>query len=142
MARKPRRRHIKKVTLHDVARHAGVSHITVSRVINAGTWIKEETRSRVLASIETLGYSPNIDARSLVSAEPLRVGFVYAASTAPYIDQLLVGTLAQARKLGCQVTVRNCLEAGAERKVISELARDGIKGIILPAPLCDSEEAL
>lgn len=142
MTRKPRRRHRKKVTLHDVARHAGVSHITVSRVINAGAWIKEETRNRVLTSIETLGYSPNVDARRLARVVPVRIGFVYAAPTAPYIDQLLVGTLAQARKLGCQVTVRNSLEAGSERNAIRDLVRDGVAGIILPAPLCDSEEAL
>lgn len=142
MARKPRRRHKKKVTLHDVAHHAGVSHITVSRVINAATWIKEETRNRVLASIEALGYSPNVDARQLARIAPVRIGFVYAASTGPYIDHLLVGTLAQARKLGCQVTVRNSLEAGSARNAIQELVRDGVAGIILPAPLCDSEEAL
>ena len=142
MAAKRGRKRKKNVTIHDVGRHAGVSHITVSRVINSDAWVKEETRARVLASLDALGYVPNIDARSLASAEPVRIGFVYAASTAPYIDQLLIGTLAQARKLGCQVTVRNCLEPGAERKVISELVRDGVKGIILPAPLCDSEAAL
>lgn len=142
MARKPRRRQTKKVTLHDVARHAGVSHITVSRVINSDPWVKTQTRERVMASLEALRYVPNIDARSLVSAGPLRIGFVYAAPTAPYIDSLLVGTLAQARKLGCQVIVKNCLEAGAERKVISELVRDGARGLILPAPLCDFDETL
>lgn len=110
--------------------------------MNPDAQVKEETRLRVLAAAQELGYSPNIDARQLANIPPLKIGFVYAASTAPYIDQLLAGTLAQARKLGCQVTVRNCLEPGVERKVIAELVRDGVAGIILPAPLCDSEDAL
>lgn len=142
MARKPRRQFKKKATLFDVARHAGVSHITVSRAMSPDSQVKTETRVRVLASAQELGYAPNTDARQLANIASFKIGFVYGAPTAQYIDQLLAGTLAQARKMGCQVTVRNCLKPGLERQVISELVRDGVAGIILPAPLCDSDEAL
>ena len=52
------------VTLHDVARHAGVSSMTVSRVINDYAFISEAARAKVLKSIEELGYRPNAVARA------------------------------------------------------------------------------
>ena len=55
------------VTLQDVAKQAGVSSKTVSRVVNNQGEISETTRQRVQAAIEQLGYSPNILARSLVN---------------------------------------------------------------------------
>jgi LacI family transcriptional regulator len=55
------------VTLQDVARQAGVSSKTVSRVVNNQGELSEATRQRVQAAIEQLGYHPNILARSLVN---------------------------------------------------------------------------
>ena len=55
------------VTLQDVARLAGVSTKTVSRVVNNQGEISAATRERVQAAIEQLGYRPNILARSLVN---------------------------------------------------------------------------
>src|SRR6478609_1764748 len=52
--------------MHDVARLAGVSHQTVSRVINGSPRIRPETRQRVERAIEQLGYRPNTAARALV----------------------------------------------------------------------------
>ena len=49
MARKSARRSGKVVTIHDVARHAGVSPMTVSRVMNSEPNVREETRARVMA---------------------------------------------------------------------------------------------
>ena len=55
-----------KVTIHDVARHAGVSAMTVSRVINDSPRVNIDTRKRVQASISKLGYVPNRLARGLI----------------------------------------------------------------------------
>ena len=56
---------IKKCTIYDVARVAGVSAKTVSRVINRKGGVRQSTRSRVLKTIDELGYHPHIGARSL-----------------------------------------------------------------------------
>ena len=56
----PRRTH---VTIRDVASRAGVSHQTVSRVINQNERVSPETREKVMAIIDELGYSPNAIAR-------------------------------------------------------------------------------
>lgn len=50
---------MKPANLHDVARRAGVSHQTVSRVINGHPSLRPDTRDRVLAAIAELGYRPN-----------------------------------------------------------------------------------
>ena len=52
-------------TIKDVAQHAGVSAMTVSRVLNAEPNVREETRERVQAAIRELNYRPNLSARSL-----------------------------------------------------------------------------
>ncbi len=142
MARKSSRRSGGGVTIHDVARHAGVSPMTVSRVINAETNVREETRARVAASIKALRFSPNMAARNLASAETVHVGILYANSTAAYLSELLLGGLEQSSLLGCQLVLEQCEDLESERKAIQRLVAGHVDGVILPAPLCDSEEAL
>ena len=62
--------------LHDVARLAGVSHQTVSRVINGSPRLRPETRARVEAAIDELGYRPNLAARALVTNRSHLVGVI------------------------------------------------------------------
>src|SRR6185437_473161 len=76
LARRNTRRSGNVVTIHDVARHAAVSPMTVSRVINAESNVREETRERVNASIKALRYSPNLAARSLASADTVHIGIL------------------------------------------------------------------
>lgn len=63
-------------TLADVARHAGVSEITVSRVVRNKGYIAQETRERVRAAIEALGYVPNRAAGALASSASLLIGVI------------------------------------------------------------------
>ena len=62
MARRGRSR---GVTINEVARHAGVSPMTVSRVVNGGKYVRENTRKAVLEAVRELNYAPNPAARSL-----------------------------------------------------------------------------
>ena len=68
----------KRVTIREVAQRAEVSPTTVSFVLNevAGVNIREETRSRVFAAAEELGYVPSAAARSLVSGQTRAIGLV------------------------------------------------------------------
>lgn len=142
MAKKNPRRSGSGVTIHDVARHAGVSPMTVSRVINSEPNVRAETREKVNASIKALRFSPNLAARSLASAETITIGILYASSTAAYLSELLLGALEQASLSGCQLVLEQCEDVESERKAIQRLMTGGIDGIILPAPLCDSQDAL
>ena len=65
-------------SMADVAQHAGVSHQTVSRVLNDSPLVRADTRERVLAAIEELGYRRNMAARLLATNRSGRIGMVSA----------------------------------------------------------------
>ena len=141
MAQKTSRRGGKSVTIHEVARHAGVSPMTVSRVVNGESNVREATRAKVAASIKALHYSPNLAARSLAGANAVRIGLLYSNPSAAYLSEFLVGSLEQASLSGCQLSIEKCDGPDTERAAIQRLANTGADGIILPPPLCDSVEA-
>ena len=64
------------ITIYDVAREAGVSMATVSRVVNGNKNVKENTRKKVLEVIDRLDYRPNAVARGLASKKTTTVGVV------------------------------------------------------------------
>jgi LacI family transcriptional regulator len=136
------RRGGKVVTIHDVARHAGVSPMTVSRVINAETNVRPETRARVAASVAALHYSPNQAARSLASAGATHIGIVYSNPSAAYLSEFLLGSLEQSTQSSARLVVERCEGVQGESAAIQRLVEGGVEGVVLPAPLCDSEEAL
>jgi LacI family transcriptional regulator len=142
MIKKNSRKSGSVVTIHDVAKHAGVSPMTVSRVINAEPNVREETRVRVAASVRTLRYSPNLAARSLASADAMHLGILYSNPSAAYLSEFLLGSLEQSSLSGSQLVIEQCDKVETEREAIARLVKGGIDGVILPAPLCDSEEAL
>ena len=88
------------VTIHEVARAAGVSPMTVSRVMNGNSNVREATRELVLRAVKELNYSPNPAARSLAAAQGTRIGLVYTNPSAAYLSELLVGETA-CHHLGC-----------------------------------------
>ena len=130
------------VTIHDVARLAGVSPMTVSRVVNSESNVREETRAKVAAAVKSLRYSPNLAARSLASADAMHLGVLYSNPSAAYLSEFLLGSLEQSSLSGSQLVIEQCEGVENEREAIARLTRGGIDGVILPAPLCDSEDAL
>jgi len=142
MPKKSGRRSGKVITIHDVAQHAGVSPMTVSRVINGESNVREETRARVAASVAALRYLPNQAARSLASADATHIGILYANPSANYLSEFLLGSLEQSSLSGCQLVIEKCEGAESEVEAIRRLVKGGIDGVVLPPPLCDSEESL
>ena len=80
-------------TIHDVARRAGVSPMTVSRVVNGEPNVREATRAAVLAAVKDLKYAPNPAARSLAGAQSARIGLLYSNPSAAYLSEFLLGAL-------------------------------------------------
>jgi LacI family transcriptional regulator len=85
------------VTSRDVARVAGVSQATVSRVLSGGAKVRPGTRDRVLRALETTGYVPNQAARAMRTRRTGSVGVVVGRITNPFYPELLT---ALSRKLG------------------------------------------
>jgi LacI family transcriptional regulator len=142
MPKKNARRSGKVITILDVALHAGVSPMTVSRVINGEANVREETRARVAASVAALRYKPNQAARSLASADAVHIGVLYANPSANYLSEFLLGSLEQSSLSGCQLVIEKCEGGESEAEAIVRLVKGGVDGVILPPPLCDSVESL
>lgn len=80
-----------QVTIVDVARRAGVSYVTVSRVINNQAYVKEETRQRVQQALTELGYVANRQARSLRSGRTHTIGLLVRDLGTGYIGEIIRG---------------------------------------------------
>jgi LacI family transcriptional regulator len=128
------------VTLHDVAKRAGVSPMTVSRYIGNKREVKDS--ARVKAAIEELGYLPNAAARSLASAKTLKIGLIYGNPSASFTSEFLVVSLEHSSRMGCQLLLERCTGARNEAATAKKLIRGGIDGVILPTPMCDSQSLL
>jgi LacI family transcriptional regulator len=125
-------------TMADVARLAGVSAMTVSRVMNGTGLVRDSTRHKVAAAIDALKYTPNQEARNLAGAKPIRIGFLYSNPSAAYLGEFLVGLLSQSGLNNVQLFVEKCVPGERDDEQARRLIRNGLDGIILPPPLCDS----
>lgn len=77
------------VTSRDVARVAGVSQATVSRVLQNSVHVKDSTRQRVLAALKDVGYTPNANARAMRTRRTGTIGIVMERVTNPFYPELL-----------------------------------------------------
>ena len=125
-------------TIEVVARLAGVSPMTVSRVINGAPSVRESTRRKVNEAIAALNYVPNQAAQRLAGSEPVRIGVLYSNPSAAYLSEFLVGLLDQASLGHAQLVVEKCEADGTEATHARDLLANGVHGLILPPPLCDS----
>lgn len=137
---KPGRRGRGSLTIEDVAREAGVSAMTVSRVINKEPNVREETRQLVRETIERLNYSPNTAARNLAAGEMMRIGLLYSNPSAAYLSQFLVGALEGARAAGVHLVIEPCISSdeAVQCETARNLAKAEARGVILPPPLSES----
>ena len=125
------------VTIKDVAQRAGVSPMTVSRVLNGSDNVHWSTRDLVDAAIKELSYTPNPAARSLSGTAPVQIGLLYSKPSA-YISEFLVGSLDYARRANAQIIVEKCERGAQAEDAARRLLHGGIEGILLPPPLCNS----
>jgi LacI family transcriptional regulator len=81
----------KSVTIVDVAREAGVSYATVSRVLNDEAYVKAATRARVLEALRRTGYIANRQARSLRTGRTQMIGLLVRDLGTGYIGSIIAG---------------------------------------------------
>jgi LacI family transcriptional regulator len=141
MAGKRSDRVLNGATVYDVARVAGVSAMTVSRVMNGSTHVSDTTREKVVAAIESLKYQVNVAARA-ARIGTLRVGLLYSNPSAAFLSAFLVGAMDQCSQSGAQLILENCDDLRSQRKAIDKLIAGGADGILVPPPLCDSKSTL
>lgn len=121
-------------TIYDVARVAGVSMATVSRVVNGNTNVKEKTKNKVLAAIKELDYRPNAVARGLASKRTTTVGVVLPTITSAYFAGIARGVDDVASMYNYNVILANSdSDEEKELKVIESLLSKQVDGIIFMA---------
>ena len=97
-----------KATINDIARLAGVSKKTVSRVINDSPLVKPDTRTKVHALMREYGYVPDPQARGLAFRRSFLIGLVFDNPTAQYIVNIQYGVLDALRDSGYELVVHPC----------------------------------
>ncbi|HWD78844.1 MAG TPA: LacI family DNA-binding transcriptional regulator, partial [Kribbella sp.] len=123
----------------DVARLAGVSQKTVSRVLNGEPYVKEEVRLRVQAAVRELGYRRNDAARALNSGKTKRIGVVCLGTALFGPSTQLVAIEQTLRTTGYSVSIVNTLEGDTIADVVEHLLEQGVDGIILSEPIDEGD---
>jgi DNA-binding LacI/PurR family transcriptional regulator len=128
----------------DVGRLAGVSHQTVSRVINGNRHVRPETRRRVLAAMDELGYRPNLTARALATGRSNTLGVVSFDTTLHGPASTLFGIERAAHEAGYFIIVASmkALDRPSLTDAVERLRIQGVDGILVIAPLSSAAEAL
>lgn len=123
------------VVMADVARLAGVSHQTVSRVINNSPQLRPETRQRVQEAIDRLGYRPNTAARALVRGRTGSIGLISTGSThfGPTSIQRSIEAAASAAGLFASSVSLPTLTRASLDASVEHLLRQFVEGIIIIA---------
>jgi DNA-binding LacI/PurR family transcriptional regulator len=128
----------------DVARAAGVSHVTVSRVLNDHPSVRPETRARVESAIAELGYRRNTVARALKSGRSRTIGVVLAGSELYELPKILLGIETAAREAGWWVSIAswNGGDAGDLTETVQRLADQSVEAVTVIADRPVAVEAL
>jgi len=133
----------KRATIHDVARLAGVSIKTVSRVYNDEPNVREAIREKVRQAGSELRYRPNAAARNLVERRSHLIGLFFENPSASYVTELQMGALERLRDTRYRLLIFPVENRDDIRGALIETAHaSGLDGIIVTPPMSDDPEIL
>ncbi len=119
-------------TIVDVAKLAGVTPTTVSRVINNRGYISEKTKNKVHEAMEQLGYQPNEIARSLTKQKSNTIGIIVPHISHPYFAKLISNLENEAAKKDYKIILCNSKEKAEKEKQYLDMCKSNrVAGIIL-----------
>ena len=135
---------MRRKTIDDVAKAAGVAIKTVSRVLNDEPNVKEETRARVLAVVKELNYHPSLSARSLAGNRSYLIALVYENPSANYIVDVQHGAMERCREERFQLFVHQCSGRGEElaREITGLVDQTRADGMVVTPPLSESADLI
>lgn len=131
--------HLRRTTIVDVAREAGVSTKTVSRVLNGEPHVTEAVTRRVKEAAAAVNYHPNVLARALVQRRSHLIGLVYENPSPSYVVDLQMGALHRLQDERYRLVVIPIASvAKHEADVVGLLRSAALDGVILAPPASDS----
>lgn len=128
------RANTRQVGIADVASMAGVSHATVSRVMNGNTTVDVVIAARVRAAAAELKYKPNPVGRSLALGKTDTIGIVVPDLSNPTFQAILRGLSIAAARDGYRVLIADSSEVSSEEAILAGEARRRCDGVVLCAP--------
>jgi DNA-binding LacI/PurR family transcriptional regulator len=133
-----------RAVMNDVARLAGVSHQTVSRVLNNHPSVRDETRERVLRAIRQLDYRPNALARGLAGRRLSVIGVVSFDTIlyGPAATLLAVERAARHAGYGITIVTLEELDPVSVADAVNRLAEQAVAGVVIIAPLLTAAAAV
>jgi DNA-binding LacI/PurR family transcriptional regulator len=135
---------MKTITLYDVARQAGVSYQTVSRVINQGAHVSARTREKVLAAMADLHYIPNRGAQQLAGKRTRTLGLLTTNLALHAPSQIAASVKSTAGQAGVSVII-SMLEQHDEAAcmlALQELLAQRVEGLVINVPLEDDRASM
>ncbi|MBM7649633.1 DNA-binding LacI/PurR family transcriptional regulator [Bacillus ectoiniformans] len=121
----------KGINAKDVAKLAGVSQSTVSRVFFEGASVSEKTRKKVLAAAEELGYVPNEFARGLITNKSKLIGLVMKGVHNPFYPQVLKEFTTHFKKLGYSILFVHTNNDEIQKEDVKMLLHYNVAGVII-----------
>lgn len=132
-----------KPTIKDVAKRAGVSFKTVSRVINRESTVGQELQDKVWKAIKELNYQPNLSARVLRGAAS-SIGFIYDNPNSNYVIEMQRGILDECRRQDYELVIHPCDAKSPEllEEIFGMVDRSRVGGLVLTPPMSEMPEVL
>ena len=133
---------IMKATINDVAKKAGVSIKTVSRVINNEPSVRTATREKVTQAVKSLNYQPNFAARNLASTKSYSIAFIYDNPNAYYVIDMQNGILSACKEQGFELLIHPCDAKSAEMldELKTMIKHSRVAGLVLTPPFSEQPE--
>ncbi len=131
-----------KVTINDVAKLAGVSIKTVSRVTNNEPSVREATKTKVMKAIEELNYQPNLAARSLAGTNSYSIAYIYDNPNAYYVIDMQNGILNECKKQNFELLIHPCnaKSSGIIDEISNVITHSRVAGVVLTPPFSEMDE--
>ncbi len=132
-------------TIKEVAALAEVSQMTVSRVLNDQSAVRETTRKRVQAAIRELNYRPNVMARNLAGQSGLFIGLIYRNPSYGYLSEFLLGALNACREMGHYLVVEEPIvdDSMTDLELLEQRFRSSsIQSLIVVPPLSENQKLI
>lgn len=131
-------REIKRTTIVDVGRLAGVSTKTVSRVFNGEPHVSDDIKARVHAAAAQLNYYPNVHAQSLVRQRSHLIGLIYEKPSPSYVVELQMGVLDRLQSERYRLVVIPVQSVHDKaREVVGMIRSAALDGVVLAPPASD-----
>jgi len=132
-----------KATIKDVAKLAGVSFKTVSRVINKEGSVGQDLQDKVMQAVKALNYQPNLSARLLRGAAS-SIGFIYDNPNSNYVIDMQKGILGECRNQGYELVIHPCdsKKPDITDEVLNMIDRSQVGGLVLTPPMSEMPDVL